>query len=488
MAIIHPDDDLSLDPASITTPQTPVTIDQLFDYETCPVDALPSPVATFIAEGAAALDCDPAYLLTPMVALLAGLIGNSIRLSLKSTWQEPAVVWSVLVGESGSMKSPAIDLVTGPVHRIQADLMHDYGDRMRAYMLAKSEHEEVMRAWAKEKTAARPEPPNAPVGQRILVNDITLEKVIQLLSENPRGLILSRDELSGFLLGFDQYKSRGGADLPAWLEVHRASAVTVDRKTSGSVHVPRAAVSILGGVQPGMLRQLLTRRFFDSGLVARFLFAMPPRRPKRWNTNQMDPYTLASYQNVVKGLRELPQQIDERGVPEPTIVELTADAGARWADYYNEHNRALVALSGARAAAWSKLECYAARLALVVHAVRAATGEAEIAILDEKSLEAGIRLVDWFKRETDRVYTLFGQDELTEIADEIRRRGKRISVRDWQNRGHHPTAALARDELQRLVDVGRARWAPQPKSTKGGRRSEVLVLCDDATEATKPAA
>jgi putative DNA primase/helicase len=43
-----------------------------------------------------------------------------------------------------------------------------------------------------------------PVAKRYLVNDATVEKLGELLNHNPNGLLLFRDEVSGFLHTMDQ--------------------------------------------------------------------------------------------------------------------------------------------------------------------------------------------------------------------------------------------------------------------------------------------
>ena len=69
-----------------------------------------------------------------------------------------------------------------------------------------------------------------------------------------RGLLLSRDELGGWIASFDQYKARAGSDTANWLSMHRAGPITIDRKTGRRIiHVPRVAVSVTGGIQPEVL-------------------------------------------------------------------------------------------------------------------------------------------------------------------------------------------------------------------------------------------
>ena len=75
------------------------------------------------------------------------------------------------------------------------------------------------------------DPPERPVYERAIVSDTTVEALAPLLVDNPRGLLLFRDETAGWLSGMGQYKSGRGDDQAKWLEVHGARALRIDRKT-----------------------------------------------------------------------------------------------------------------------------------------------------------------------------------------------------------------------------------------------------------------
>lgn len=55
---------------------------------------------------------------------------------------------------------------------------------------------------------------------RIRITDATTEKVGELMRDGWRGLLLSLDELSGWLAGMDRYS--GGGDRAFWLEAFGA--------------------------------------------------------------------------------------------------------------------------------------------------------------------------------------------------------------------------------------------------------------------------
>jgi len=111
------------------------------------------------------------------------------------------------------------------------------------------------------------------VRRRYLVNDTTVEKLGELLNKNPRGLLLFRDELTGFLrtLERDGHESDRAFYLEAWNGTGR---FRYDRIARGTIDIEAACVSILGSIQPGplghYLRAALDGGVGDDGLMQRF--------------------------------------------------------------------------------------------------------------------------------------------------------------------------------------------------------------------------
>lgn len=186
----------------------------------------------------------------------------------------------------------------------------------------------------------------------------------------------------------------------------------IDRKTGDRkmIYIPHAAVSICGGIQPDVLRAALGKEHFADGLAARFLLAMPPRRAAAWSEAEIPEASGKTLADIFDRLWGLEPEHDENGQPRPRILGLTPEAKRVWSAYFNRHAAEQVELDGDLAAAWSKLRGAAARLALVLHhAEWAAGGDMEAHRIDQRSIEAGIGLSDWFGNEARRVYALLSE-------------------------------------------------------------------------------
>ena len=457
-------------------------------FEPFPVEVFPEPVRRFVTEEAAAIDCDSSFVALPVLAGLAGAIGNTRRIELKHSWTEPAILWCAIVGESGTMKSPAMEAALRPVKERQRRAMKDHERAVKDWEAVYARWEVEHAAW--KKSAAKgnsddpPESPDKPVCPRTWTDDTTTEALVSRLKENPRGLLMVRDELSGWF-NFDRYAGGKGGDAAKWLEVYGGRELIVDRKTSGIQYVPRASVSIAGGIQPEALRQALGKEHRDNGLAARLLFAMPPRRPKRWTEDDVSEHTEQGLARVFDRLYALQSDTDAEGEAEPRRLPLTSAAQDAWIEFVNRHGAEQADRTGDEAAAWSKLECYGARFALVLHLARVAAEDSTIddpEMVDVVSINRGVRLVRWFAREADRVYAMLSSDdearEQSHLLEWIEGRDGSVTVNQLTKgkRRYRGKPEEAREALDALVKAGHGRWEHAARRSKGGRPAERFVV------------
>jgi hypothetical protein len=429
-------------------------------WQPFPLDTLPYPVRTYTAEAAAAIGCDPAFIALPLLTALGAAIGNTRRIQLKRGWMEPPILWTGIVGFSGMLKSPGLDAALGFVRERQHSAFADYH-------YAQEQAKKVQATGGK---ADEPDPP-----ARYVVNDITMEALAVRLKDAPRGLLLERDELAGWLKSFDAYRQGRGGDLQHYLTLHRAGDLCFDRKTGDkdTIFVRRAAVAVTGGIQPGTLKKVLSAECFEAGLSARLLLAMPPRTKHTWTETEINPDTHLAMARIFDRLWALEAEAlpDE---PRPVLLSLTHDGKAAWIPFYNAHAAEMADRDGDLAAAWSKLEGYCARLALILHCCRGAADDPTIADperVDFQSVEAAVKLVHWFGRETERIYRMLRQTE-TESEESsalgwIKGRGGITTVREYQ-RAHSCTAKEAEAVLARLVQAKRLWIETSEPNPRGG--------------------
>ena len=466
-----------------------------------PLDALPPVVRRYVTEAAHCLGCCPSMIVLPVMVVLGAAIGTTRRLRLRGgsrPWRETPIFWGVIVAESGSLKSPALDQALDLIHRHESEAAKENEELRREYQRAMEIYNRDLLRFRRNKgEGSPPDQPERPAYRRHVVGDITIEALADRLQDNPRGLLVARDELSAWLKSFDAYRagSRGG-DAAKWLELHSGSRpLTVDRKTGdrATIHVEHAAASVIGGAQPRTLSRMLTPDFFDNGFTARLLLNMPPRMPRRWIEAEVSREALGGIERVLEHLLALKHAPGPDG--DPVDLVFTPDGKAAWIQFFNEHAREGECLDGSLAAAWSKAEGYAARFALLVSLIQQAAGNATSAggTIDAHAVHAGVALARWFAAEAERVYAVLRESpeesERRRLSDWVRGRGGQVTARDLARgpRTFRGNNAAAEQALQDLVDSGWGAWEEVPPSKRGGRPTRRFVLRGEPARGCEPA-
>ncbi|QDV72483.1 DUF3987 domain-containing protein [Botrimarina mediterranea] len=471
------------EPAELPTPERPLV------YRPFPTHTLPPTMARFVTEAARAVGCDEAIVAMPALAVAAGAIGATRTLRLKRTWYEPAVLWCVVVSPSGAMKSQGRKLVLAPILRRQKKELAAHREALRAFGPLQAIYEKDLAAWKKSKSSEPPpEAPEAPQLRELLLSDTTVEAVAKALYANPRGVLLDRDELAAWFGSFDAYKSGKGSDAQNWMNTHGAGYVKVNRSSAAGapLFVERACVSVCGTIQPSIFTRALSGEHRESGFAARLLVANPPRRAKRWTDDEVSETTEAAFTSGLLALLDLEFGADDseegEGDPIPRVLRLSPVAQRRFVAFVNHHGAAGLERDGDEAAAWSKLEGYAARLALVF----ALFEDPDAVEVSDDQLARAITLVEWFAHEAARFYRGARETDderrLRELADWIdTKHGGAISPRKLaQGRRDLKTVEKAEAAIAELIGAGYGEWRIKRTATKSGRE---FVLASFAASA-----
>jgi hypothetical protein len=460
-------------------------------YQPFPVDALPPAVRKMVESVAKCTNTDPAMASLASLVILAACTGNRVSAMLKRGWTEPAVLWGAVVVRSGRQKTPVIKLMLRPVVAIFKEGRAQFAEEQRDYESDRARFEVDYASWKNAqrqgKVSDPPVEPDPPKLKRLHVSDVTTEKLACVLNDNPLGLLLERDELAGWVGGFDRYSGGRGSDQAAFLSMFDASAIVVDRKTAGaSIFVERAAVSVLGGIQPGPLSRLMGRNERESGLLARMLLASPPERPLRWTDDELDEGAAQGWRDVLMTLTEAEPAVDDQGNPRPRLMPLSQAAKDLYVQWHDRHGEDTAnADADDLAAHFAKLRGVCGRVALVVELATAAESGKNIANISSSSMRAAIRIVNWFKHEACRVYgAMAGTDDdrrRERLADWVAHRGGSVRAREMMKSGPRAfrgTTDLAREALAELVDHGFGEWQHIPSGELGGRPTDRFVLFD----------
>lgn len=276
---------------------------------------LPEILQPWIDDIAERMQCPADFPAVASIIVLAGIVGRKIGIRPKQqdAWQVTPNLWGVVIGRPGMMKSHAIVEPLNVLKRFEVEAKESYGKAMRDHqivtMVAQAKTKAGQAALRKaikdgegdlnkiaEEIVTEDGGAEEPVRHRFLLNDSTVEKLGEILNQNPNGVTVYRDELVGLLksLEKDGQDSSRAFYLEAWNGDGRH---TVDRIGRGTIDIESTTVSIIGGVTPGPLSEYLRSAveggLGDDGLMQRFQLAVWPDSPNSWRNVDRWPDTEA---------------------------------------------------------------------------------------------------------------------------------------------------------------------------------------------------
>jgi hypothetical protein len=356
-----------------------------------PTEVFPGPLADFLQRASTALPCPPDFLGVSMLAVLGTALGNTCRLQVKEGWIEAPRIYSALIARPGERKSPALELVTAPIHSLQRELDGAFRKAMDAYEAAKAEAEQ---------------PPEKPIPQQLVTTDATIESLAVLLNENPRGILFKQDELTGWTRALGQYKGGRGNDRQKWLSFWSGASEVVNRKGQPPLHINNPFVCVTGCIQPDMLGELVDTKGREDGFIHRILVAFPDPVKLSWTEASVSKSTLKAYESFIRSLFGRVNTVDYTG----QVFNLSAPAKKAWGEWINSHYAELETVDESLRGVWSKLDGYSARFSLIIHRCRVAANETKSHNIDAESVSRAVKLVDYFKGHARRVYHRMKRD------------------------------------------------------------------------------
>jgi len=441
------------------------------------------------------------YVAGALLASASTLIGNSRWISPWSGWAEPPVLWVGLVGNPSSGKSPGIDSVRRHLSALEAEATSDLSERLRQWEADREVARMRRDAWEKDvKTAfdqnqlapVLPEnavEPDEPTRPRLWSIDTTQEAIGLILAQHFKGLLIHRDELAGWIGGFDRYGGGSKGERPFWIEAYGGRPYSIDRvKHKQPIKIPHLAVGVLGGIQPDILAQMLLTGG-DDGLSSRFLYFWPDRIiPKRPTNAAEIPDTL----NALRRLQCLSPATNENGEPTPLVISLTDEAADLFDTWRQEHS--LHEPDGRFGGWWGKMPGTILRLALVLEYLWwcAEPKSPEPKQITKAAVDAAALLVDkYLKPMAQRTYgdaSLPDADRnMATLGNWIQKtRPAKVNARQIRRDLHLPglrEAAPVKEALEGLVEAGWVERNPSRNSKHPGRNKADFIVSPYILEA-----
>jgi hypothetical protein len=295
---------------------------------------LPDRIRPWIMDISDRMQCPPDFPAVGAMIVLASLIGRKVGIYPKvhDVWFVIVNLWGLFVGRPSEMKTPVLNEITKPLKQLEAEAKKVFLEAEKEFeavtQRAKIQQELVMAEAKKELKSGKSTEVvdqlfleldksigESPTRKRYIVNDATVEKLGILLNENPNGLLLIRDEISGWLKTINRGDRPN--DRAFYLEAWEGSGrYTYDRISRGTLDIESLCVSIIGSIQPGKLASIARTAIIggndDDGFIQRFQLAVYPDHKQQLYFVDRRPD-----KNARNNAFELMQQISALPVPEP---------------------------------------------------------------------------------------------------------------------------------------------------------------------------
>lgn len=445
---------------------------------------LPHRLRPWIQDIADRMQCPAEFPAVATMVCLSSVIGRQIGIRPKrlDDWTVVPNLWGAIVGRPSLLKSPSLQEPMKLLDRLEMDAMEAYQDDLREFKAGALLAEEIGKATKRDiaknlgdkakafdlaRNAVNAEPDQVPQRRRYRTNDATVEKLGEMLAANPRGMLVFRDELVGWLSSLDKEGREGTRAffLEAWNGTGR---FTFDRVGRGTTDIEAACVSVLGGIQPGPLESYLSGALGtgvgDDGLLQRFQLLVWPDPPSTWKNVDRRPDTEAKQGAlaIIERLDEIdPQALGATQYEGDLIpwVRFADDAQGLFDDWRLNLETRLLArdLPPALESHLAKYRSLIPSLALICHLVDHPEGGA----VGRESLIRACAWGQFLETHAERLYSQARTPEILlalELDKHLTDLGKVFSVRDVYRKGwKFLDQAGAASAVQVLVKYGRVR-------------------------------
>lgn len=395
---------------SIVTEVTEVTVSdkdkdkEIFPESLFPFEIFPERLRTIINNFGTALHVNPKLVAGSLLPIMGGAIGNTVRISPKSRWEEAPFIWLNIIEKTGYGKSPVINTVINPINKMQGEAHKRYKEEWMEY----KEKCEKYKCLSK-KDRIKADAPQKPKHTHFMVSDFTIESLLDVFEVTPRGVITYKDELSGLILGLNQYKGNKGSDREHILELFNAKSWKVDRKVTGSRYIPNIGASIIGGMPPGVMPKVFDQESFDDGLLPRFLPMHSGDKPQKFSRESIPTADLEYWDNILKKCYQIKLVKGDDDFVKPIVLKFDNDTLDSFEAFYNEYMEIAPFVSNRIQVFIPKLITYCSRFALVLHVLESFSEEKEVhRLVTKETMDNAIKLTRFFAGQAIKAIDLYG--------------------------------------------------------------------------------
>lgn len=332
------------------------------------------------------------------LTVFAAAMGNTWSVRFMTGWVSRPIIYMVLVGSPSCGKTPPLQQAVAPLLKLDGEYDMIYSKEMETYR-----RWERMSAKQREKHSL-PEEMKMPQRKCHVVVDSTVEALIGALRDNPRGVLIYKDEIDSLLSNFNRYNS---SDEGYFLSLFSGTPFKYSRKSNNEhIFLANPYCSIIGTTQPGRLGEQFGGKRMMNGFSSRFLKVYPEiDKMPSWNDTAMPDSVLEEWERIIRKVVAATPSTDQEG--KATSIELLFSQEAKlrviqWKDEVNNKAYAETDSDAVRALC-GKLETYLVRFCLVIQIMHCICGESGMDKIEPGTAELAIRLTEYFRNMESRI-------------------------------------------------------------------------------------
>ena len=332
------------------------------------------------------------------LTVFAAAMGNTWSVRFMTGWVSRPIIYMVLVGSPSCGKTPPLQQAVAPLLKLDGEYDMIYCKEMETYR-----RWERMSAKQRERHSL-PEEMKMPQRKCHVVVDSTVEALIGALRDNPRGVLIYKDEIDSLLSNFNRYN---GSDEGYFLSLFSGTPFKYSRKSNNEhIFLANPYCSIIGSTQPGRLDEQFGGKRMMNGFSSRFLKVYPEiDKMPSWNDTAMPDGVLEEWERIIRRVITVTPSTDQEG--KATSIELLFSQEAKlrviqWKDEVNNKAYAETDSDAVRALC-GKLETYLVRFCLVIQIMHCICGESGMDEIEPRTAELAIRLTEYFRNMESRI-------------------------------------------------------------------------------------
>jgi hypothetical protein len=327
----------------------------------------------------------------------ATTIGNRVKID-NGKYIDKAILWCVLVGDSGTRKTHIMKKPFEFLQTIDKEQFMIYNDKMK-----NPEGEKI-------------EKPKS----TILLNT-TMEAISGIHQNNPRGIILFKDEIIGMLKDFNKY-NKGGGDKQELMELFNGNPLRVDRATKETVYLPETCINIVGGVQPDRIKYLANEENLADGFFYRLLFSRVTEHvPMTYSNEALNKSIIDKSNLIFQALYSI----------EESLLNVPREAEDLYSQWFNEAQVKYFNDPFGRALQ-SKLETYVWRFCIILDVLNQVSKNTSRSAIIPETMENALRLAEYFRNESTEVYKeTFREGILESEPEEFQKIYRKLENREY---------------------------------------------------------